>query len=126
MVMKMNEKAKVLIGFIKKQIEDKEKVLKVELYERSKRDLTKRYKIKTAESDLIIEFYENGLIKIKGNGLKKFELKTNKNEPMIIIEQGKEMMTITDENLQKELLEPLKDIKVKQEPSEVFKVLTYE
>jgi fructose 1,6-bisphosphatase len=122
----MNEKAKVLISFIKKQIEDKEKVLKVELYERSKRDLTKRYKIKTAESDLIIEFYENGLIKIKGNGLKKFELKTNKNEPMIIIEQGKEMMTITDENLQKELLEPLKDIKVKQEPSEVFKVLTYE
>jgi len=125
----MNEKAKVLIGFIKKQIEDKEKVLKVEIYKKSKKDLRERYKIKTAESDLVIEKYDNGLIKIKGNGLKKFELKTNINEPLLIIEQGKEAITITDEQLQNELIQAVNFISTeydKREPTEDFLTLTYE
>ena len=123
----MNEKAKVLIGFIKKQIEDKEKVLKVEIYEKSKKDLVRKYKIRTDESDLIIETYKNGLIRIQGNGLKKFELKTNNNENLVIIKQGKEMITIADDDLQNELTKAIAQLtEIKQEPTEEFIVLTYE
>jgi len=121
----MNEKIKVLINFIKKQIEDQEKLIKEEIYTKSKKDLNKKYKIRTAESDLIIEFYNNGLVKIKGNGLKKFEVKTNINEPMLIVEQGKEIITISDQKLQEELLNII-SFKIEKEPMEEFIVLTYD
>ena len=105
-----NEKVKVLLEFIKKQIKPDFNKMTVKVFKIHKNGLIKQYKISTDESDLIIEIYNNSLVIIKGNGLKKFEIKTNKNEELLLIRQGSNIQTINSKELSKKVMDSLKKL----------------